>query len=41
MMEKEYLQMDVGQQRDYRSKNAVRFIQSQAPCSNVARKRRG
>ena len=37
-MKMEYASLDVGQQKEWVSKNAVKFVQNQAPCSNISKK---
>lgn len=40
-MREEYEVLDVSQKQSYISRNAVEFVQKQAPCTNMARKKRG
>ena len=37
-MKFEYEQMDMPQQKEYISRNAVEFVQKSAPCMNMASK---
>ena len=37
-MRNEYAQMDFNMQKAYIQKNAVEFVQNQAPCSNMSKK---
>ena len=39
-MRKEYENLDSYKKKEYISKNAVEFVQRQAPCSNMSRKAR-
>ena len=39
-MRAEYSNMNVEEQRSYRNKNTVEFVQNQAPCTNMLRKAR-
>lgn len=37
-MQNEYASLNVNQQQAWVSKNAVQFVQNQAPCSNMSKK---
>ncbi len=37
-MKMEYANLDASEQKAYVSSNAVRFVQNQAPCSNMSKK---